>query len=111
MGSFVLLPLIFLKFWYFEAPRGMFSYFASLNHAFLELFSLPLFLRTFFQPLKNEYRQGLVWFSRFVGMTIKSVMIFVDLLIFIILLAIELTILIGFLIFPIATVYLLIYGY
>lgn len=106
MNSFLLLPLNFLKFWYVEAPLGILGYFASFNHAFLELFSLPLLLRTFFQPLKNEYRQGLVWFSRGIGMVIKSVMILIDLAILLLILAVEALFLIGFLVFPIATIYL-----
>jgi len=104
-----LLPYIFVKFWFVEAPLGMLGYFASFNHAFLEMFSLTLFLKTFFQPLKSEYREGLVWFSRIMGMMIKSIFIIIDTLILIIILAVEGLVLVGFLTFPIATVYLL-YG-
>src|SRR5258706_1075299 len=107
MGSYLSLPLIFLKFWYLEAPLGMIGYFGSLNHAFFELFSLPLFLRTYFKPLKNEYRQGLVGFSRAIGIVIKSFFIVVDLAFLIILLTFELSALAFFLIFPILTVAML----
>lgn len=107
MGSFLLLPIIFVKFWFVEAPLGMLGYFASLNHAFFALFSLPLFLRTFFKPLKNEYRQGLVGFSRAMGMIIKFFLILVDLMLLIILLAVEGAILVVFITFPIATIFLL----
>ena len=110
MNSFLLLPVIFVKFWFVEAPLGLLGYFASFNHAFLQLFSLPLFLRTFFQPLKNEYRKGLIVFSRFMGMGVKSGIILIDLVLLIIILAIEALILIGFVTFPIGTVYLLFYG-
>ena len=109
MNSYLLLPLIFLKFWYIEAPMSIIAFFASLNRAFLELFSLPLFLRTFFKPLKNEYRQGLVGFSRAMGIFIKTFFIIVDLLIFAVMVIIELSVLAGFLIFPILTIFLL-YG-
>lgn len=105
----MLLPFIFVKFWFVEAPLGLLGYFASLNHAFLELFSLTLFFKTFFQPLKSEYREGLVVFSRVMGMVIKSVFIIVDVALFVLLLSIEGLILVGFFTFPIATVYLL-YG-
>lgn len=101
MRSF-LLPVIFLKFWYIEAPLGMLGFFTSLNTAFFELFSLPLMLRTFFKPLKNEYRQGLVWFSRWMGMLTKSFLILFDLAIFIVMMAIEAVILIGFILLPFA---------
>ena len=104
MGSYFLLPLIFLKFWFVEAPLSMLRFFSSLNSAFLELFSLPLFVKTFFKPLKNEYRQGLVGFSIGMGIVIKSFFILLDLALFIILLAIEGAILIGFVVFPLATI-------
>jgi hypothetical protein len=107
MNSYVLLPLLFLKFWFFEAPIGIIACFASFNHAFLELFSLPLFLKTFFQPLKSEYRQGLVGFSRVIGMLVKSVFIFIDVLFLSIILLSETIILVSFLAFPILTVLLL----
>jgi hypothetical protein len=98
MTGYLLLPLVFLKFWYIEAPLGIIGYFASLNHAFFELFSLPLFLRTFFKPLKNEYREGLVVFSRVMGMIVKT---------FFILLVFELCVLALFLLFPLITIALL----
>lgn len=107
MNSYVLLPLLFLKFWFFEAPIGIIGFFASLNTAFFQLFSLPLFLKTFFKPLKNEYRQGLVGFSRGMGMAVKSVFIFVDLLFLALLLSFEAIVLISFLAFPVLTVLLL----
>ncbi|MBI5122713.1 hypothetical protein HZA75_02525 [Candidatus Roizmanbacteria bacterium] len=107
MNSFVLLPLIFLKFWYVDAPMGMVGYFSSLNNAFFELFSLPLFLRTFFKPLKNEYRQGLVGFSIAMGIVIKSFFIGVDLVFLFILLSFELSALAIFLLFPFLTILLL----
>jgi len=109
MNSYFLLPLIFLKFWYVDAPLGMIGYFSSLNKAFFELFSLPLFLRTYFKPLKNEYRQGLVGFSRIIGMVIKSFFIVFDVGILIILLVFELSALAFFLLFPLLTVAML-YG-
>lgn len=107
MNGFLLLPLIFAKFWFVEAPLSLIGYFHSFNHAFLELFSLPLFLKTFFKPLKNEYREGLIVFSRIMGMVIKFVLIIVDVGLYILILAVEGLILIGFVTFPIATVYLL----
>jgi hypothetical protein len=90
-----------------DSPKEIFAFFASLNSAFFELFSLPLLARTFFKPLKNEYREGLVRFSRVMGMVIKSVMIIVDLFIFIILVVVEIIILLFFLAFPIATIFLI----
>lgn len=105
----MLLPFTFLKFWFLEAPVEMIRFFASLNSYFMELFALPLCLRTFFKPLKNEYREGLIAFSRAMGIIVKSVLIFVDLLILISLLLIEIVIVLFFLAFPIITVALIIF--
>lgn len=107
MKSFAFLPLSVLKYWYIEAPVSFFIYFRSLNDAFLQLFSLPLFIRTYTRPLKNEYREGLVGFSRALGMGIKTWFIVVDLFFFLILLAIELVIMVLFLSFPLATIVML----
>ena len=64
----MLLPVQFLKFWFIDAPRNLIAFFNSLNNAFLQLCSLPLLLKTYFKPWKNEYREGLVGFS--IGMGI-----------------------------------------
>lgn len=65
------LPGLFLHFWYLEAPKNLFYYFWSLNNATLHILSIPLFFRTFFKPLKNEYRGDLVAFSIAMGIGIK----------------------------------------
>jgi hypothetical protein len=107
MNNYLLIPLAFIKFWYFDAPLGMLGFFISLNSAFFQLFSLPLFLRTFFKPLKNEYRQGLVHFSIAMGIVIKSIFIIVDLLLFVVIVFCELSVLLSFLLLPMATLFLL----
>src|SRR6266480_7031602 len=98
--NYLFLPTLLLKFWFIESPVALFKFFVSLNSAFFQLFSLPLLLRTYFQPLKNEYRQGLVGFSRAMGIFIKTFFIIADLLMFIILLAIEIVIFVSFVSFP-----------
>jgi hypothetical protein len=102
MRGILLFPFIFLKFWYLEAPINILKFFASLNKAFLGVLSLPLMLKTFFRPWKNEYREGLVGFSIIMGMIIKSLFIFADLLLFIGLVLIEISLFLIFLILPIA---------
>ena len=109
MRSYLFLPVSFLKFWYLESPREIVAFFGSLNKAFFQLFSLPLFIRTFFKPLKNEYRPGLVGFSRGMGMFIKSVFILVDIIMLVLLLFIEVGLLLLFLAFPIMTIVMLFY--
>ncbi|MEK7186606.1 MAG: hypothetical protein AAB675_04595 [Patescibacteria group bacterium] len=104
---FLTLPLIFLKFWYFDAPITIIKYLASFNRAFLQLISLPLLIRTFFRPWKNEYRKGLIWFSICMGIFIKSFVIISDLMIFSFVLIVEVIFLTCFLFWPIATLFLI----
>jgi len=107
--NYITLPFMLLRFWFYESPIALFKFFASFNAAFFELFSLPLLLRTYFQPLKNEYRQGLVGFSRAMGIIIKTFFIAADLLMLIVILSLEIAIFVSFVMFPIATVALLFY--
>ncbi|MBI2028098.1 MAG: hypothetical protein HYT07_00680 [Candidatus Levybacteria bacterium] len=105
-----MLPVRFLKFWYLEAPRGLIAYFVSLNSAFLHLFSLPLLVKTYFRPWKNEYREGLVGFSVGMGIFIKTFVIAVDILLFFLLLLAQALVFAGFILWPIVTVAFLFQG-
>nr|MBI5455661.1 hypothetical protein [Candidatus Levybacteria bacterium] len=105
--SIILLPFYILKFWYLEAPINLLKYFFHLNKAFFHLFSLPLMLRTFFKPWKNEYREGLIKFSIFMGMAFKSIFIIADIFLFLFLLLLEVVLFMGFLAWPIITFYML----
>lgn len=109
MNSYLFLPLAFLKFWYIETPRDLWGFIISLNKAFFKLFSLPLLLKTYLKPLKNEYRQGLIRFSIILGVIIKSVLILADVILLLLLLLLEVTVFVAFLAFPIMTVMLLIW--
>ena len=51
---------------------GALNFFAQLNRYAASLLSIPLILKTFFKPLKNEYREGLVLFSVLAGIFINS---------------------------------------
>lgn len=101
MGFYLSIPLLFLKFWYIEATFRLIRYFFSLNHAVLSILSLPLMITTFFKPLKNEYRSGLVLFSLGMGIVIKSVLIFTDLIIYLVFILLEIAFLILFISWPI----------
>ena len=107
MGSFASLPLTFVIFWFVEAPVLLARYFAAVNQAFFDFFSLPLLLKTFFKPLKNEYREGLVGFSIAMGIGIKLVLIFINLFLLIPLLLVELLLLLLFIAFPFLTIFIL----
>jgi hypothetical protein len=101
LGFYLSIPFLFLKFWYLEAPLRLIKYFMSVNHALLQILSLPLMLRTFFRPLKNEYRKGLVAFSIGMGIFIKTILISVDLIIILAILFFEITFLTFFIWWPI----------
>lgn len=107
MPAYLLLPFDFLKFWFIEVPKELTLYFFSLNGAFMELFSLPLMLRTFFRPIKNEYRQGLVGFSIAMGMFVKTWIIIFDLLLLLLLLVFEACVVLVFIMWPFVTLTLL----
>ena len=101
------LPVMFLRFWFLEAPSSLISFFTSLNKAVLELFSLQLLVKTFFKPWKNEYRKGLVGFSRGMGMFIKSFVIAADLFILLLLILFEIIIFFLFVLWPFIAIILL----
>ncbi|MEK7502472.1 MAG: hypothetical protein AAB609_03015 [Patescibacteria group bacterium] len=101
------LPLVFLKFWYTEAPFKIVGFFASLNDSVLQLLSLPLLVRTYFRPWKNEYREGLVVFSVAMGIFIKTFVIMADLILVLLLLFLEIIFFISFLLWPAGTIFLL----
>ncbi len=101
-----ILPIDIVKFWYFQAPISLLYFFGNVNKQFLTLFSLPLMIKTFFRPWKNEYREGLVGFSIFMGIAFKSILISVDLIILLFLLISESILFIWFLAFPLVSVYL-----
>jgi hypothetical protein len=107
--KYAVLPLLFLKFWFVDSPATLVMFFISLNKAFFRLFSLPLLIQTFFKPLKNEYRQGLVKFSIAMGIIVKSFLIIADLAMLFLLLLLEVTIFVAYVLFPVATIALLFY--
>lgn len=103
MRLYLSLPVLFIKFWYLEAPLRLIRFFFSLNHASLQILSLSLMLRTFFKPVKNEYRPGLVIFSIGMGMVIKTMLIIFDLIILLAVILLEIIFLIFFIAWPILT--------
>jgi hypothetical protein len=100
MGTPAILPLLFLQFWFYDLPKEVALYFLSLNKAYFHLFSVKMLLQTFFKPIKNEYREGLVRFSICMGMVVKTAILFVSLLLFFPLLVFELVLLVFFVGFP-----------
>ena len=89
MVAFLYYPLYLLLFWYKDVLGGLLNFFILFNRYTVSLLSLRLLVRTFFKPLKNEYRDGLVLFSVIFGMVIKSMLISVSSGIVLIILFIE----------------------
>lgn len=71
----------------------MFIYIANL-------LSVPLLLRTFFKPLKSEYREGLVLFSVLMGIIVKSILLFIAAIVLLISLVILASVNIGIILLP-----------
>lgn len=107
MNFYLSIPILFVKFWFYEAPVRLFEYFLSVNHALLQILSLPLLIRTFFKPLKNEYRKGLVGFSIVFGMILKSALIFASFVTFGLVIFIEIILLGLFMFWPFLSFYFL----
>jgi len=104
MNTYAFLPVAFFKFWFLDAPRDILAFFGSVNTSFLRFSSLPMYVQTFFKPMKNEYRKGLVGFSIGMGIFVKTVFILLDLVILAALLLVELVLLLTFIGFPFLTV-------
>ncbi len=89
MVAFLYYPLYLILFWYKDVLGGLLNFFVLFNRYIASLLSVSLLLRTFFKPLKNEYREGLVLFSVISGMIVKSIFLTVSLGIILTILFIE----------------------
>lgn len=96
----LLYPIAVVLFWYKDGFVSLLLYFRSLNDYCIRLFSLPGLFVTFFRPLKNEYRKNLVIFSILFGMFVKTFLIVASLGVLAVLMALELVVVILYLIFP-----------
>lgn len=75
------LPILFIKFWFFEGPQFFLKLTWLLVRTASAILSLPILLKTYFAPWKGEYRKGYVGVARGVGVVVRSFMISVSLLI------------------------------
>lgn len=89
MFAFLYYPFYLVLFWYKDVLGGLFKFFIDINRYVASLLSLPLLIRTFFKPLKNEYRDGLVIFSIVFGIFIKTFLISASVLIVFLLMLVE----------------------
>jgi len=100
-------PYYVLYFWFLDLPKILLHKFGQINSYLLNLFTIPLLLKTFFQPLKNEYREGLVVFSRAAGVVVKSFLLLIGLSIILITLALEIAFLLITITLPLTLFYFL----
>lgn len=109
--AILLYPFYLIVFWYKDVVLGLAGFFVVFNRYISSLLSLHLLTSTFFKPLKNEYRKGLVVFSIISGMVVKMILIPAILLILAFFLFIEALFLIGLSVFPFAVFYVALNGY
>lgn len=105
--AILMYPIFLVIFWYKNVVAQTFEFLFSFLVYILNLLSVPILLKTFFKPLKNEYRQGLVGFSIIIGIFVKSILIVINFSLFIIFLFISLIIFFAVLLMPLLAAYIL----
>jgi hypothetical protein len=103
------LPFEFLRWWFLEAPVTLLKILRFIFAAFAHLFSFRELFTTFFQPWKNEYREGLVRTAIVVGAVFKTILIFFDLFVFGVLFAAEAIVFVAWFALPFV-VFICLYG-
>ena len=101
----LLYPYFLVVFWYRDFFLGSVRITSEILVYIAELLSVPLLFKTFFKPLKNEYRDGLVWFSIFAGMFIKLLLLLVCIPILAIFVAVVLVINLAILLLPLIIIW------
>ncbi len=94
------LPVQFLHWWFIEATFNLLSIMRYSLSATFQILGIKSIFKTFFKPWKNEYREGLVRFSVFMGMFIKLMLLFCDGLFFSVVILGEFLLLAGWFLFP-----------
>ena len=73
-----LLPISFITWWFSNNIKLIYKILSFIFLTTVHLFGYKSLFKTFFKPWKNEYREGLVGFSRLIGASIKSILIFTE---------------------------------
>lgn len=97
-------PFFLVVFWYRDFFPGSVRITTGILVYAANLLSIPLLIKTFFKPLKSEYRQGLVWFSISAGIVVKSILLAITLPILLVLTYIVLFINLLVLVLPIVII-------
>lgn len=72
------LPVTFAIWWFTDNVRLAYRILSFFLFTTVHLLAYKSLFTTFFKPWKNEYREGLVVFSRLMGAFIKSLLIFTE---------------------------------
>lgn len=110
MIAFLYYPIYLVLFWYKDILGSVFIFFIQINRYAASILSVPQFLKTYFKPVKNEYRDGLILFSIILGIVIKSFLLVISILILLVMLLLEVMVLSLFILMPIIMIYVLIIG-
>ncbi len=94
------LPVTFITWWFLESPKLIFKILTFIFAFVAHQLGYKSLFKTFFKPWKNEYREGLVRFSIFMGMVIKSLLIVIDTVILLVLLISEVFIIVIWVLLP-----------
>ena len=97
------LPYEFFIWWFWEAPITLLKILKFIFLAFAHLFSLKSLFTTFFQPWKNEYREGLVKTAIFIGAFMKTLLIIFDLFTLGLILIIDVIVFVAWFALPVLT--------
>ena len=103
------LPFLFLQWWFLEAPVKLLLFLVRYFFHLAQVFSLPILLKTFFVPWKNETQEGYVAIARGVGMAVKTMVILADLVVLLIFFLVGITIFFFWVGLPLFAGYLIIY--
>lgn len=77
----LLYPYFLVVFWYRHFFLGVVKKSFEVFSYAVNLLSVPLLIKMFFKPLKNEYREGLVLFSILMGIVVKTLILAVSIVV------------------------------
>lgn len=99
------LPFEFVHWWFIEATFNLLQILRFTLAATYRFLGVGLLFKTFFKPWKNEYREGLTRFALFMGMFIKTMFLFFDVIFFSFVILLEGFVLIVWLTFPLIVIW------
>lgn len=110
MKTALIYPFDLIIFWYHDVCLTSIDFFIRFNSYFLKVLSTPILIKTFFKPLKNEYRKGLVLFSIVFGIIVKTFLVSFSLSLIAFFIFIELFLVAFLFLLPFLSIYILYAG-